>query len=391
MDYRDIGATLRVGSSMMVDDGLLEFQVTEVGDGWVRAVAQNSGALGERKGVNLPGANLTLPAVSEKDRRDLAFGARMGVDMIFASFVRKASHVTELREALGAEGRDIAIISKIENLQGVQNFDEILAASDGVMVARGDLGIEIPAPKVFVCQKLMIAKCNLVGKPVICATQMLESMVKNPRPTRAEISDVANAIVDGADAVMLSGETAKGDWPKETVETMTGIVREAEAVQDAEQLHQVQQLLMPVGASSLEAVCAAAVRSSDDQGASLLMIVTETSEATRLAAKYRPAIPIVACCPNEGLARKCALQRGVIPIVIPWKGSEASSAFAHVSVQKVIAAALAKVKAMGIVKSGKALVLHDSDIMDNAEMADWVLRQVDLDTEHLTPGRGEQT
>ena len=353
MDYSDIGDTLSEGSSMMLDDGLLEFQVTETGDGWVQATASNSGDLGERKGINLPGAQLTLPAVSEKDKLDLEFGARMGVDLIFASFVRKGAHVEEIRAALGERGAATKIVSKIENLEGVQLFDEILAASDGVMVARGDLGIEIPAPKVFVAQKLLIQKCNLVGKPVICATQMLESMVNNPRPTRAEVSDVANAVVDGADAVMLSGETAKGKWPREAVRAMAEIVREAEATVNEEYIGNRQQMIMPKHCTSLEAVCAAAAKSCHDQGASMLMLVTETGEGPRLAAKYRPSVPIIACCSNAETARSCALLRGVIPIVVPWTQG---SAFSTVSVKKVITAGLAEVVQKGIVTGGKALV-----------------------------------
>eukprot|EP00928_Gymnodinium_smaydae_P081134 TRINITY_DN64703_c0_g1_i1.p1 TRINITY_DN64703_c0_g1~~TRINITY_DN64703_c0_g1_i1.p1 ORF type:complete len:582 (+),score=149.83 TRINITY_DN64703_c0_g1_i1:39-1748(+) len=378
IDYADIGNTLSAGDPMMVDDGLLEFRVVEAGDGYVRATAVNGGQLGERKGVNLPGASVTLPAVSEKDRRDLAFGAEQGVDLVFASFVRKAEHVHELRAALGPHGKNVKIISKIENLEGVQNFDAILAVSDGIMVARGDLGIEIPAPKVLVAQKLMITKCNMVGKPVICATQMLDSMVSNPRPTRAEVSDVANAIIDGSDAVMLSGETAKGAYPKEAVTSMSGIVREAEAAIDPEDLERRQQLVMPKPAPSMEAVSAAAARTAEDQGASLVMVVTETGAAPQLAAKYRPTVPIVAVCNDAAVARQCALLRGVIPIVVPFQTDCSSNPTAIVN--NVIGRAVARVKEMNIASGGIAIVLHDADITDQSEMDDWVLRVVDMST-----------
>ncbi|WP_340701191.1 pyruvate kinase [Brevibacillus borstelensis] len=311
--YAELPRDVKAGDTILIDDGLIGLFVEKVEGNEIVCEIKNGGTLKSKKGVNVPGVKINLPGITEKDAQDIVFGIEQGVDFIAASFVRKASDILEIREILERHHAKIDIIAKIENQEGVDNVDEILAVADGLMVARGDLGVEIPAEEVPLVQKQLIKKCNDLGKPVITATQMLDSMQRNPRPTRAEASDVANAIFDGTDAIMLSGETAAGKYPVESVETMNRIAVRAEQELNYREIlfaHAVQKQVTITDAIS-QAVSNAAL----DLDAAAVITATESGHTARMVSKYRPKAPIVAVTPHESVMRRLALVNGVYPVL----------------------------------------------------------------------------
>lgn len=315
ISYPELINDVEVGGHILLDDGLVDLEILELDheNGEIVTKVLNEGVLKNKKGVNVPGASINLPGITEKDEADIRFGISQDIDYIAASFVRRPSDVLEITEILEQENAThIQIISKIENQEGVDNIDSILKISDGLMVARGDLGVEIPAEEVPVAQKELIKKCNQLGKPVITATQMLDSMQHNPRPTRAEASDVANAIYDGTDAIMLSGETAAGDYPVEAVETMARIaVRTEEALvdQDAFALKKYSQSDMT------EAIGQSVGHTARNLGVKTIVAATESGYTAKMISKYRPKSHIVAITFDERKARGLALTWGVFPVV----------------------------------------------------------------------------
>jgi len=319
LDYKNITKVMVPGKRLFIDDGLISVRCTEVGNDYFLGIIENDGNLGSKKGCNLPGTDTDLPAVSEKDKQDLLLGVEQGVDMIFASFIRNADGVKQIRDVLGEKGKNIWIIPKIENQQGIKNLTEIIDSCEGLMVARGDMGIEIPTEKVFIAQKEMISKCNKAGKAVICATQMLESMVKKPRPTRAEASDVANAILDGADCVMLSGETAKGDFPVICVKTMAKIAKEAESCawneRKFEDMMRKEAMESMCECNITNTTAISAVLASYKCKAAAIVVLTASGNTSHIVSKYRPSCPILSVTRSPQVARQMQMYRGCIPIL----------------------------------------------------------------------------
>ena len=318
--FRELPRDVRVGDRILLDDGLLELVVLEIEGEDVRCRVIVGGMLKDRKGINLPGTVVSAPALTEKDRQDLAFCLREGVDWVALSFVRSVADVLELKDLILQQKGDLQVIAKIEKPQAVENFDAILDAADGIMVARGDLGVEMSPEKVPLIQKMIIRKCNEAGKPVITATQMLESMIEHPRPTRAETSDVANAILDGTDAVMLSAETASGKYPLEAVSLMVRVAGDVEGdpVLKEKVFHPIPEVR---GYRRLsEAISQAACRVAENVGAAAILAFTQTGSTAAMVAKYRPALPIYAVTPSQRVRRRLALHAGVRSLRVDIEG-----------------------------------------------------------------------
>lgn len=312
--YKELPQDIAVGSSILIDDGLIGMQVERIDGADIVCRVLNGGVVSNNKGVNIPNAHLSMPFISEKDHQDILFAIKNGYDFIAASFTRCADDIMQIRHILQENNcHTINIIAKIENMEGVENIDEILRVVDGVMVARGDLGVEVPLEDVPSLQKKLIQRCIAAGKPVITATQMLDSMIKNPRPTRAEATDVANAIYDGTSAIMLSGESAVGAYPVEAVETMVRIALRAEADMDY-----IRRFSRDTSASTdvTNAISHATVTSAHDLNASAIITVTKSGSTARILSRYRPACVIVGCTTEKHVWRQLALSWGTVPLMI---------------------------------------------------------------------------
>ncbi|XP_057953346.1 pyruvate kinase, cytosolic isozyme-like isoform X2 [Malania oleifera] len=342
MSYNKLAEDVKPQSVILCSDGTITFTILscDIESGLVRCRCENSAVLGERKNVNLPGIIVDLPTLTEKDQEDiLEWGIPNKIDMIALSFVRKGSDLVEVRKLLGKHAKNILLMSKVENQEGVANFDEILANSDAFMVARGDLGMEIPIEKIFLAQKVMIYKCNIQGKPVVTATQMLESMIKSPRPTRAEATDVANAVLDGTDCVMLSGETAAGAYPELAVQTMAKICIEAESTLNYGDVFRRIMENAPVPMSPLESLAASAVRTANSSRAALILVLTRGGSTAN----------------DEAPARHSLIFRGLVPLL-----STGSARASHAeSTEEALEFAIQHAKENCLCKNGDSVVaLH---------------------------------
>ena len=352
--YKDLPKDVKAGDTILIDDGLIQLTVENVTDTDVVCRVVNGGELGQKKGINVPNVEVKLPAITEQDKNDILFGIEQGIDFIAASFVRNAEAIKEIKELLRANGGErIDVIAKIENAEGVHNIDKIIKAADGVMVARGDLGVEIPAHEVPHIQKMIIRKCNESYKPVITATQMLDSMMRAPRPTRAEVTDVANAIYDGTDAIMLSGETAMGKYPEQAVQMMVKIAECTEPYMTHKRFLDYRALRGNKNVSS--AVGVAAVQTTENLGADCIVTPTISGQTARLISNFRPKVPIYAVSPNEWARRKMQIYWGVTSV----------PGYEEDSTENIISHAMYIVRRENLVKKGDIVVFTAGDPATN--------------------------
>lgn len=346
VSFKELPLDLKRGDMLLINDGLVSMRVSDIEGTDIRCKVIDGGVLSDRKGVNVPGVVLSMPYLSENDMSDLEFGAKLGFDFIAASFVRSAADVDYLRKFTNSVGfHNVRIIAKIENMSGVNNIDEIIEASDGIMVARGDMGVEIPFELIPSIQKKLIRKAYTAGKQVITATQMLESMVNNPRPTRAEITDVANAIYDGTSAIMLSGETASGKHPVEAVKTMARIAEQTES--DIDYITNFSTLAPEFDKGITNAISHATVQAAHDLGAKAIITVTKSGSTARMISKHRPQSMIIGCTTDSRVCRQMNMSWGVLPLMCEEKNNS-DELFSH---------AVDVTQKAGIVKSGDIVVI----------------------------------
>jgi pyruvate kinase len=349
LTYKELYKDVKKGSRILVNDGLVELEVESIKGRDIRCIVLNGGMIGNNKGINVPGAQIKLPSLTEQDISDIRFGIENEFDFIAASFVRKASDVVEIRKVLEKNGgQDIKVIAKIENREGIQNFDEIIKVADGIMVARGDLGVEIPVEEVPIVQKLLIEKCYRKGKPVITATQMLDSMIRNPRPTRAEASDVANAIYDGTSVIMLSGETAAGKYPVESLEMMAKIAEKAECAMDY--WKRFSSIQYDMVSSVTNAISHATCTTALDLKAAAIITVTQSGHTARMISRFRPACPIIGTTTSPRVQRQLSLSWGVIPYLV--KEAASADEMFDMGVEKALESDLVKNGELVVITAG---------------------------------------
>jgi pyruvate kinase len=345
VNHKGLPGEVAPGNTILLADGLISLRVEKIAGEDIVTTVENGGEISSNKRVAAPGVAVNLPPLSEQDVADVIFGIEQGMDIVAASFVQRAADVLAIRKVIEETGSSMDIIAKIENAEGVENIDEILKVADGIMVARGDLGVEIPTEEVPIVQKLLIEKCNAAGKPVITATQMLESMLANPRPTRAEASDIANAIFDGSDAIMLSGETAAGAYPVEALETMARIAARTEAALDYSDILLAKGLT--VQRTTTGAISHATVQVAHELGAGAIITISESGFTARMVARYRPQAAIVAVTPRVKTLRRCQLYWGVHPVL--GSGTQ--------NTDEMVANAITLALSAGVVKEGDLVVI----------------------------------